>query len=118
MLSKLYCVVVVRSDPQDDVAHIGNFGNFVEGVFFCGGELWVSGKKGHGRFVDVDVDIKEISGRWCPCCLIFETSTTSKKFRANGVHAVAFPKHRREKFVGYPQCICLLRSLFFIFRIK
>jgi hypothetical protein len=87
-------------------------GKFREGVF-CGGELWVSGTFGTdprndmadwlaNRSFDVQVARLELC---CPsCCRIFETST-SNKFRAGGVHAVAFRDIDVKQLLGLPSLL-------------
>ena len=113
-LAVLSGVVVVRSHVGS--SHVGVamtwhisptptcIAKFVDGDF-CGGELWVSGTFDNmadwlaSNGFDVQVARLELC---CPCCRIFETST-SKKFWAGGVHAVAFSRHRHQKIVGHPQ---------------
>ena len=53
------------------------------------------------RSFDVQVARLELC---CPCCRIFETST-SKKFRAGGVHAVAFRDIDVKQLLGLPSLL-------------
>jgi len=89
LLSKLYCVVVVRSDPQDDVAHIPH------------ANIHASANSWRAFFV--------VASSGCLGCSaqtlerkdmadLLTSTSTSKKLRAGGVHhADEFSRHRRRQ---------------------